>query len=173
METSLYYMKLNDEKRENEGTSSPDDRALEPSRRTMETKAAGLLTACNWIEIRPNSHIWPETDGEQAQPREFLGCWRENCEDYVVVGPIAAVDGLTISISGQGQFNGTLFGMQKGNYFIVVSVEVVWVVLPRPWMPNGDIGGGRVRLDVGSEEKRGGGRKIKEIFKERKDVIPY
>ncbi|GKD07573.1 hypothetical protein Tco_1187258, partial [Tanacetum coccineum] len=52
-------------------------------------------------------------------------------------------------------------------------VVVVVVCLPRPWMPNGDIGGGRVRLDVGSGEKRGGGRKIKEIFKERKAVIPY
>ncbi|GKC53168.1 hypothetical protein Tco_1075913, partial [Tanacetum coccineum] len=48
-------------------------------------------------------------------------------------------------------------------------VVVVVVCLPRPWMPNEDIGGGRVRLDVGSEEKRGGGRKIKETFKERKD----
>ncbi|GKG00988.1 hypothetical protein Tco_0305693, partial [Tanacetum coccineum] len=32
-------------------------------------------------------------DGEQAQPREYLGCWRANCEDYVVVGPIVAVVG--------------------------------------------------------------------------------
>ncbi|GJU21313.1 hypothetical protein Tco_1154655, partial [Tanacetum coccineum] len=45
--------------------------------------------------------------------------------------------------------------------------------LPRPWMPNEDIGGGRVILDVDSGEKRGGGRKIKEIFKERKGLIPY
>ncbi|GKB28903.1 Clp protease regulatory subunit ClpX1, mitochondrial, partial [Tanacetum coccineum] len=45
--------------------------------------------------------------------------------------------------------------------------KVVVVCLPWPWMPNGDIGGGRVRLDVGSGEKRGGGRKIKETFKER------
>ncbi|GJR40946.1 hypothetical protein Tco_1216630 [Tanacetum coccineum] len=52
-------------------------------------------------------------------------------------------------------------------------VVVVVVCLLRPWMPNGDIGGGRVRLAVGSGEKRGGGRKIKEIFKERKAVIPY
>ncbi|GJT27339.1 hypothetical protein Tco_0907614 [Tanacetum coccineum] len=32
-------------------------------------------------------------------------------------------------------------------------MKVVVVCLPRPWMPNGDIGGGRVRLDVGSGEK--------------------
>ncbi|GJU15562.1 hypothetical protein Tco_1143528 [Tanacetum coccineum] len=51
--------------------------------------------------------------------------------------------------------------------------KVVVVYLPRPWMPNGDIGGGRVRLDVSSREKREGGRKIKEMFKERKAVIPY
>ncbi|GKB89217.1 hypothetical protein Tco_0961489 [Tanacetum coccineum] len=50
---------------------------------------------------------------------------------------------------------------------------VVVVCLPRPWMPNGDIGGGRVRLDVGSGEKRGGGRKIKEIFKERKAMAGF
>ncbi|GKF44708.1 hypothetical protein Tco_0131260, partial [Tanacetum coccineum] len=38
---------------------------------------------------------WPEKDGEQAQPREYLGCWRANCEDYAVVGPyhIHAADG--------------------------------------------------------------------------------
>ncbi|GKA08684.1 hypothetical protein Tco_0688015 [Tanacetum coccineum] len=41
-----------------------------------------------------NMNRWPETDGEQAQPREYLGCWRANCEDYVVVGPVAAVVGL-------------------------------------------------------------------------------
>ncbi|GKA43737.1 hypothetical protein Tco_0736461 [Tanacetum coccineum] len=190
---------------------------------------------------------WPETDGEQAQPQEYLGCWRANCEDYVVVGPIAAVVelyhihavggpqkepvgpavelhykkkgcvgcwavrvGLTDCI-GPDESSGSQKGVEKPDaYFystgknakrtvgddelleksveepesllnddsfrsnmVVVVVVVVVVCLPRSWMLNGDIGGGRVRLDVDSGEKRGGGQKIKEIFKERKAVIPY
>ncbi|GJX66324.1 hypothetical protein Tco_0300667 [Tanacetum coccineum] len=44
--------------------------------------------------------MWPETDGEQAQPREYLGCWRANCEDYVVVDGLMLVLGIrTISMS--------------------------------------------------------------------------
>ncbi|GJY77332.1 hypothetical protein Tco_0482448 [Tanacetum coccineum] len=257
---------------------------------------------------------WPETDGEQAQPREYLGCWRANCEDYVVVGLVVAAVGLYhihaagladcigpdewsgsqkgvekpmayfLSILGRETQHGTnifkgregftvmnnlnngskprvktidgvndqvfvtnnttkvykpirhrpnfgaifidghLANLDRPNLIIEIDcpsffgskdphldeiikltpfrvsrcgvgfnmgfeteapkmnegkraprvVKVVVVVcLPRPWMPNGDIGGGRVRLDVGSGEKRGGGRKIKEIFKERKTVIPY
>ncbi|GJT66422.1 hypothetical protein Tco_1017902 [Tanacetum coccineum] len=42
-------------------------------------------------------------------------------------------------------------GSFRSNMKVVVVVVVV--CLPRPWMPNGDIGGGRVRLDVGSGEK--------------------
>ncbi|GJV10142.1 hypothetical protein Tco_1351683 [Tanacetum coccineum] len=45
------------------------------------------------VEIE-NAIPWPETDEEQAQPREYLGCWRANCEDYVVVGPVVTAVGL-------------------------------------------------------------------------------
>ncbi|GJX21924.1 hypothetical protein Tco_0226369 [Tanacetum coccineum] len=42
---------------------------------------------------------------------------------------------------------------------------VVVVCLPRPWMPNGDISGGTVRLDVGSGEKRGGDERLRRLLR--------
>ncbi|GJX43886.1 type I inositol polyphosphate 5-phosphatase 4-like protein [Tanacetum coccineum] len=49
----------------------------------------------------------------------------------------------------------------------------VGVCLPRPWMPNGDIGGGRVRLDVGSGEKEEEDERLRRFLKRERLFLKF
>ncbi|GJT05071.1 hypothetical protein Tco_0839533 [Tanacetum coccineum] len=212
VETSLYYMKLNDEKRENEGHHPRDDRDV-GSKANYEDYVVvrPVATAIGLYHIHaasgpPKEPVRPVVELHHKK-KWCVGCWAVRVGLADCIGP----DEWSGSQKGVKKPNAYFYSTGKSRQLpllfdwldakrtvgddelleksveepesllhddsfrsnMKVVVVVVVVCLPRPWMPNGDIGGGRVRLDVGSGEKRGGGRKIKEIFKERKALIPY
>ncbi|GKD02989.1 hypothetical protein Tco_1177963 [Tanacetum coccineum] len=141
-------------------------------------KTVKIMLLLDWLDVKRTVGDDELLEKSVEEPESLLNddSFRSNMvRTFSKEGKVSRLRIISTRVANlESNLMGTLFGMLKG---IILSVVEGGggggVCLPRPWMPNGDIGGGMVRLDVGSGEKRGGGPKIKDIFKEKKVMIPY